>query len=290
MTGVSSALLVFGAGCSVDNSTLDGAGAAGDAPIVVGAGSTEVGAVVAQLYAGILRTTGVSVSVRDNLGDRADYLDVLDSGEVTVVPDFTGELLTYFEPAATATTPTDVFGELSASLPQGFSVSDFAAAENRSVLVVDQVVARDVHDVDDLASRCATSTLVVGGEFDRTALAGDTLRSVPDCTFAGVADGAADPEVLERLGADRASVGALTTLSGLLGSGNLVALSDDEGAFRAQNVVPLHRSGTLAEAQIKALNVVAGELTSADLADMVDQVREGAESEDVARAWLDAHS
>lgn len=61
--------------------------------------------------------------------------------------------------------------------------------------------------------------------------------------------------------------------------------ADDE----PQNVVPLMRTGALTQAQVKALNVVAGELTSAELADMGEAVRGGGRGPgQVAADWLAA--
>jgi len=273
------------AGCSIDNSTLDEPGTAHIAPVVVGAGSSDESAVLAQVYATVLRSTGADVSVRPDFGDRAEYLRALDAGDITVVPEFTGELLAYFDSDAQATAAADVFEELSRSLPQGLSVSDYASAEDRSVMVIGQGDPRDMHELGDLAPHCATSTVAVGSEFEDTALA-----SIPGCTFGVVHHVADDPAVVEELRTGVASVGGLTTLSPVLATGDLEALSDDEGIFRAQNVVPLYRSGTLAEPQLEALTVVAGELTSADLSDMLGQVRDGKSSVEVARTWFDAHA
>lgn len=63
-----------------------------------------------------------------------------------------------------------------------------------------------------------------------------------------------------------------------------------EGSTRpAQDVVPLMRSGVLTTRQVKALSVVAGELTSADLAAMTESVARGERSpEQVAADWFAA--
>jgi osmoprotectant transport system substrate-binding protein len=54
----------------------------------------------------------------------------------------------------------------------------------------------------------------------------------------------------------------------------------------AQNVLPVFRAGSLNDAQMLKLNVVAGELTSADLDTMTNRVEAGAKSADVAADWL----
>lgn len=64
---------------------------------------------------------------------------------------------------------------------------------------------------------------------------------------------------------------------------------EEGAAMPALNVVPLMRTGVLTTAQVKALNVVAGELTSDDLAEMGEAVRvDGRGPDRVAGDWLAA--
>lgn len=192
---VAGALVVAAAVAGCSGSALTDDPAPGS--ITVGSGESAESRVLAEIYAGVLRGTGSPVQTRLGLGDE-ETLALLDSGEVTLVPEYTGSLLLQFNPAATVTDPDDVFDELNRSLPQGVSVSDYGLAE--------------------------------------------------------------DPSVTGEVG-DRA----------------------------AENVVPLMRTGALTTTQIKALNVVAGELTSTDLADMGDEVRGGERSPgQVAGDWLAA--
>ncbi|TJZ77197.1 hypothetical protein FCG67_15310 [Rhodococcus oryzae] len=177
MTAMSVAVVCALAGCTVDNSRLDETQT--PAAITVGSGESAESQVVAEIYAGNLRGTGSPVEVVSP-ETRAEYVEGLGAADITVVPDFTGQLLHYFQPDATLTDPDEVFEELNRSLPEGLSVSDYSEAE------------------------------------------------------------------LE---------------------------ADDSAA--AENVVPLMRNGVLTEDQVKALNVVAGELTSADLASMAERVRVG---------------
>lgn len=61
--------------------------------------------------------------------------------------------------------------------------------------------------------------------------------------------------------------------------------ASDDGP--AQNIFPLFRKGSLTDDQVKKLNIVAGELTTADLTDLTGKVRAGGASIEVARGWLD---
>ena len=91
---VSSVARVSIAGACAGLAVLTGCGSeAGEDAVVVGSGDDARGSVLAHIYAGAVRSTGVEVEVNENLGERSDYLSALDSGEVTLVPDLSGELL-----------------------------------------------------------------------------------------------------------------------------------------------------------------------------------------------------
>ena len=289
----SALLLVAGvaSGCAGGDTTLDGSAGQGPGEIVVGAGDGAESRILAEIYAGALRATGAPVVTDGGLGDRTAYLGQLDAGNVTLVPEFTGRLLRYYDPESAETEQDDVFEALSKALPQGLSISDFAAAEDRSALAVTSQTSGqlDLTTLDELVPSCSRSTAVLAPAFEA-----DALPDLTGCTFAQTRTVADDAAAVGELAAPAPSDGAVrvagvTTASPDVSDADLVLLADDDHVFTAQNVVPLFRIGTLTEAQLKALNVVAGELTTADLADMIGQVRGGADSADVARVWLDAH-
>ena len=69
----------------------------------------------------------------------------------------------------------------------------------------------------------------------------------------------------------------------------LLMLSDRTSLIRAENLVPLYRRNELNEAQVLALNEVAGVLDTAALAEMRAQVEDGTDPELVADAFLAEH-
>ncbi|TQC48567.1 ABC transporter substrate-binding protein [Rhodococcus sp. WS4] len=289
-----SALLLVAAtsaACGGGDTTLDGSSGRATGEIVVGAGDGAETSILAEIYAGALRSTGAPVTTEEGLGGRTAYLGQLDAGNVTLVPELTGGLLRYYDPESTETEQDDVFEALSRALPQGLSISDYAAAEDRSALAVTSQANGQLNlaTLDDLVPVCARSTAALAPDFEAGA-----LPDLSGCTFAQTRTVADDAAAVGALAVPESPDGAVevagvTTASPEVADADLVLLADDEHVFTAQNVVPLFRIGTLDEAQLKALSVVAGELTTADLADMIGQVRGGAGSADVARVWLDAH-
>lgn len=283
--------LVFLTACGVDDATLTGSAGSVRSAVVVGSGETIAGGILAEIYAGAIRSTGAAASTVAGQGDRARYLEQLDSGAVTLVPEFTGALLAFYVPESSVTDPDEVFESLSGALPQGLSISDFGAAEDRSVLVVTEETADrlGVRDVEDLADRCGALVAGFGPGFRRNSAGSRGLGEV-GCTFSERREVSEEAAAVRELSEGAVQVVGLGTASPDLIGSALVVLADDTHVFPAQNVVPLFRQGALGEAQIKALNIVAGELTTADLAEMIGQVRGGESSSgDVARAWLDVH-
>ncbi|MGQ4616345.1 glycine betaine ABC transporter substrate-binding protein [Nocardia sp. R7R-8] len=262
--------------------------------ITVGAGDSIESSVLAEIYAGALARTGLRTAVDPRLGSRADYLTALDADRVQVVGEHTGALLGYVDEHATARLPKQVADAVSAGLPEGLVVSDFAdGADLRPrVLVTAQAAERDrVRSVRDLAPRCAGLTVGVAA-MPGLLPPGGTDR-VAGCEFAA-AVAFPDPAALRNaLLEGRVQAGLLGGPPELApgATDGLAVLSDDEYAVRAENVLPLFRKGLLDQRQITKLNYVAGELTADELAVMIRDVRdEGAAPREVARAWLDKHS
>ncbi|MDG3012524.1 ABC transporter substrate-binding protein [Rhodococcus sp. D2-41] len=296
--GVVAAVLALSA-CGSNETSLTGRSGSGE--VVVGSGSSPLGEVVAEIYAGALRDAGAKVRTDLGLGAREQYLAALDGGKVNLVPELTGQLLDHYDRGATATEGKAVYEALSRSLPEQLSVSDPAAAEDREALVVTETTAHrfDLKSITDLAPHCAQLTL--GGPFavsgSRAGLVG--LREVYGCGFEQFAGfpldtatpdpASADRQLADALRTDRVQVAALSTATPEVTADSFVVLQDDKSLFPAQNVIPLFRKGALTADQIKVLDRVAGELTTGDLADMIGRVQAGQKPAAVAAEWLPAH-
>ena len=89
------------------------------APDTVRVGSADFpeNRLLAEIYATGLSTRGVTVERRLGIGPRETYFPDLRDGTVDLVPDYTGNLLRYLDPAATATAPPDVVAAIGRRLP-----------------------------------------------------------------------------------------------------------------------------------------------------------------------------
>ena len=277
------------AGCAADTEER--------ATVVVGAGETVTGAVLAHIYAGAVRSAGVTAEVKEGLGERSDYVAALDGGEISLVPDFTGDLLHTFDSLSGATDAEDVFVDLNRSLPEGLSVGDYALAEDRiAIAVAPSGPFAEVSSLSDLAPSCSDAVVGIVENSNDTSSGteplevGMQLGPVYGCSFTEFMVYPDSESAVSALDSGGVDALALRTASfGPLAAG-LSTLDDDESAITAQNVVPLMRDGALDDAAFATLGVVAGELTTADLAEMIGEVRDGANSGDVAARWLGEHN
>jgi osmoprotectant transport system substrate-binding protein len=269
-------------GCARDPNAPDAAPAL--PAVVVGSGDSVVSDLIARFYAGALARMGTAVSTRFDLGERRQYLAQLGSGRITLVPEFGAELLTYYNPDARERAPKPVADELSRSLPEGLSVSDFSDTTDwRSAIALPHASAATLNarTLGELAPHCRDLTLGVP--------TGSLPPAVPatdqSCAFAAVKQYPAD-RLANALTAGEIQAALLppTRTTGF------AVVADSEYAIAAENPLPLFRTGALSDAQIKKLNIVAGELDTGELATMVADISAHRATPDAeASGWLDKH-
>ncbi|MEU8898522.1 glycine betaine ABC transporter substrate-binding protein [Nocardia sp. NPDC048505] len=262
---------------------------------VVGAGNSVESNLLAHIYSGALARTGLRVEVRERLGDRPDYLAALDEGAVSLVGEHSGELLTYLDGGSPARTPKAVTEALAGSLPEGLVVADAAdGTDMRPRVLLPTVVAEQegVRTVAALGPRCATTPVGVA-PVPAVLRAPEWPVRIAGCDVPSVEALLGPAALREALLGDRIRAGVLGGPVELAPDAlaGLTALTDEEYALRAQNVLPVLRKGSLDEVRLKKLNYVAGELTTAELSEMLLRVGAGRISAaEAARDWLDQHA
>lgn len=257
------------------------AGCGGEAQppsVAVGASADPESQVLAHVYAGALRTTGAlaHVEVLD------DPLAGLDSGAVTVVPGFTGGLLTTFEPSADALADEDVYEALVAALPEGVAAGDYGPAEDKPALAVTEATADRWGDADltALATHCAGLTVGALKAADPTSVGTCRLPSPDEFSDSATLFNAVTVGEVEA---------AWTSTADPALPDSVVVLADETPLLRAENVVPLYRRNLLTEPQVLAINRIAGELDTDGLTELRRQVADGVQPRQAAEAWLAEH-
>ncbi|MGH3767716.1 MAG: ABC transporter substrate-binding protein [Pseudonocardiaceae bacterium] len=246
---------------------LAGGGVAGT--VVVGSANFTESQLLMEIYAEALRKAGVEAQTRPGLGTREVTNRALADGSITVMPEYSGNLLHFLDPASTATTPDDVYAALRRALPQGLQVLDASTAEDSDVLVVtpQTSTALGLTSMEQLGQHCGQLTLGVAGEWP--ARWKDKIAQVYGCTFRQIiSTDSGGPVTLEALRSGQAQVVNLFTTSPDIAANHWVELADPKHMYPAQRIVPLLRAGSLNQAGIGALNRVSAALTTAKLTEL----------------------
>ncbi|MEU0529873.1 ABC transporter substrate-binding protein [Amycolatopsis tolypomycina] len=257
-------VLVLAAGCGNPLAGGGEGGSSGD--IIIGASDVGESLLLAQIYAGALRQAGASnVTVRPPVGSREVVVKALQDKSLSVVPDYSGNLLRYFDKDTTATTSQDVYAQLRQKIPPGFEVLDQAPAEDKDLLVVGpQLAASGVKTFSDLGPRCGE--LVFGGPGQWSSRWKDKIKALYGCEFKEIrTTDTGGPVTVAALKSGDVQVADLFSTSSTIAANGFVPLVDDKNMFPAQNIVPLVARGTLSPAEVAALNRVSAALTTEEL-------------------------
>jgi osmoprotectant transport system substrate-binding protein len=292
--GSSSDPLASSSSAAATSAAASGSGsAAAGGPIVIGSADFAESALLANIYAEALKAKGVEVSTNLNIGSREVYLKALQDGSISLLPEYTGNLLQYFDPTATVSAPDEVFAALVKATPAGLTVLDKSPAEDKDAVVVTKETAdaNNLKSIADLAP--VASGFVLGGpsewETRQTGVPG--LKEKYGLTFKEfkVLD-AGGPLTLGALTGGQIQAGNLFTTDSNIPAKDLVVLEDPKNLFPAQNIVPLISAAVATPEVTDALNAVSAKLDTAMLTDLVSQVTvDKTDSVQVAQEWVAAN-
>lgn len=289
--GLSVLLAVTACGGSPLSSSSNDASNSSDT-VVVGSANFAESQVVAEIYAGALNAAGVKATTKLNIGAREVYVKAVEDGSINVVPDYSGNLLSYADPKTTASTAEEILKDLPAALPSGLAVLDAAPAEDKDAMVVTAATAAkyNLKSIEDLAKVC--SQLTIGGppEFATRSYGLPGLKSKYDCVpskFTPISDGGGPLTVKALLNND-VQVADIFTTSPAIKANNLVVLTDPKNNILAQQVLPLIKSSAVNDTAKSALNKVSALLTTDDLIALNTQVSGDSKTDPAvaAASWL----
>ncbi|MBT5730539.1 MAG: ABC transporter substrate-binding protein, partial [Microbacteriaceae bacterium] len=231
MTGLALAAGLVLSGCATSED------ASQTEAVVVGSQAYYSNEIIAEIYAQALEGAGYEVERKFQIGQRDAYLPELESGAVDLFPEYTGNLLQFYSPDASATEADEVYAALGEALPEGLSALAMSPATDQDSYNVTAEFA-EANSLVSLEDLVGVEGLILGGapeleerpygpaglletygvsvEFDAT---GDvTVDALLEgvVTIANVYSG--DPRIAEF---------------------GLVTLADPQGLFLASNVVPI---------------------------------------------------
>lgn len=280
------------AACGSDDPADTGEKSASDS-ITVGSAAFPENEIIAEIYAQGLEAKGVKVNKKLNIGAREVYLPALESGEIDLLPEYSGNLLSFIDPDATATSPEQIEDALDDALPENLEVLDAAQAEDKDSLNVTPEFA-EKNSLTTIADLKGIEGLKLGAnpEF-RTRAYGipglEKVYGIKGIEFTAISDGGG-PKTLKALLDGDIDVADIYSTTPSITENNLVTLEDPENLIAAQNVVPLISEAKASDKVEDALDAISAQLTTQDLLDLngKNQGPDKAKPADLAKEWLTA--
>ncbi|GAA1971099.1 ABC transporter substrate-binding protein [Microbacterium deminutum] len=274
------------AGCASSNPLSGGATPkpSGSSTIVIGSQAYYSNEIIAEIYAQALEGAGYKVERNFNIGQRDAYMPSLENGSIDLFPEYTGNLLQFLKPGATATTPDDVYAALKDAMPKGLTVLDQSPATDQDSynVTADFAAKHNLVSIGDLAG---IGGLVLGGapELEKRPYGPTGLKDVygVDVGFNATGD-----TTVDELVAGNVQVADVYSADPLIKTKDLVTLRDPKGLFLASNVVPVV-STDIAGKIADVINAVSAALTPKGLIAMnVQSTVDQKSAKDIAAAWL----
>jgi len=282
MVGAALALSGCASGDPLDAGTND---AADSDTIVIGSQAYYSNEIIAEIYAQALENAGFEVERKFNIGQRDAYLPELEAGNVSLFPEYTGNLLQFYSPDTTATSSDDVYAALEDALPDGLTVLDQSPATDQDSYNVTKKFADD-NNLTTIASLAdATVPLTLGGNSELADRPyGPT--GLKDKYGVDVAFTATGDTTVEDLLAGTVNIANVYSADPRIQTENLVTLDDPDGLFLASNVVPLV-STDVADEIADVINAVSAKLTPEGLIALnVESTVDEQSSDAIATKWL----
>jgi len=285
------AVAVALAGCSSAGSLEGGSDSTSDT-IVIGSQDYYSSEIIAEIYAQALENADYAVERDFRIGQREVYVSEIEDGSIDLFPEYTGPLLSYWEPDTAARKSDAVYDALVAAAPERLNVLDQSSATDQNSYVVTREFSEkySVTSIGDLATVPVPITLGGNSEGETRPDGPIGLKSEYGVTvaFTPIEDGGG-PLTQKALRDDSIQLAIIYTADPAFGSGDLVPLADPEGLFLASNVVPI-ASDKLDAAAVKIVNAISAALTPEGLVALNAQsVDDQSPAATIATEWLEAN-
>ncbi|WP_047869871.1 ABC transporter substrate-binding protein [Nocardiopsis sp. RV163] len=285
------ALLLTGCGAS-DPYAEEGGGESGGGSggaVVIGSADFPESTLLAEIYGRAMEAEGVEVEYQLGIGSREVYYSQIESGNLSVFPEYNGAILAYLDENAPTGSSEETNQRVTEALPEGLEILDSSSAENKDSVTVTSEVAEEhgLASLEDLAGVAGELTLGGPPEFETRQQGVVGLADVYGVEFGEFRSLEVALLTQALLDGDIQAANLFTT-DPQITANDFVILEDPENLFGAQNVTPLVNSEQVDEAAGGALNAVSAALTTESLTQLNERVVIGNENAaDVAQEWLE---
>jgi osmoprotectant transport system substrate-binding protein len=289
-----SLVLPVAAACGSAN-PLGGGSASGDLKtLVVGSADFPESKIIGEIYAQALEANGFTVGRQFGIGSRETYIPAVRDHSIDLVPEYTGNLLQYFDPKTTVTTPDAVELALYRVLPGDLSILTPSPANDTDTVAVSEATAQkwNLKTIADLAAHSPEVKFGAPSEFlNRTEglpglKAKYGLDIKPD-NFVSISDGGG-PATVRALVDGTVTAADIFSTSPAIPQNKLVVLEDPKNNFLAANVVPLVSSQKMSDELKRILNAVSAKLSTENLIELNAAVsgNSGVDPDEAAQKWI----
>ncbi len=263
----------------------------GGGPVTVGGFNFPESTILGEIYAQALEGAGLDVNRQLDAGTREILLPEMQSGNVDIIPEYVGSLVStgYGEtPDTDPAAALEQARELVAA--DDLALLEPAEAQDKNVFVVTTAWSEDngVTALGDLAD-AGDVTLAGGPECEdrETCFAGlSSVYGLDNVSFTTIQEKSPRLAALE---SDQVQMILLFSTDPVFEDGTLTILEDPENLSPPENVIPLVRQEVLdADPAIaETLDQVSAALTTEGLTALNAQASQGEQPADIAAGWLD---
>lgn len=262
--------------------------------IAVGSADFTESKIIAELYAQALEANGFAVRRQFGIGSRETYIPAVQDHSIDLIPEYTGNLLQYFDKDTPATTPDAVLLGLLKALPGDLSILYPSPAEDKDTLAVTEATAQkwNLKSIEDLAKHSLEVKVGAPSEFQTrvTGLVGlkdDYGLDIAPANFVAISDGGG-PATVQALTGGTVTAANIFSTAPSIEANKLVVLEDPKSTFLAANVVPLVASQKMSNELKTVLDAVSAKLTTEALIQLNTAVEgnKGIDPDEAAGKWI----
>src|ERR1700712_746513 len=245
LAGCSSSNSLAGSSSSASaSSSASSSGSAGGGTVTVGSANFPENVVLAYIYGGALKKAGVDVAYKVNIGARAAYIASLEKGDINLVPEYAGSILSYLDKTANAKSGAAVKTALDTDLAKvKLKAADLSqAADSDSLNVTPSYASKNkLTSIADLKN-VGSFTVAANPEFATRPDGIPGLKSVyglNNVKFKSINDSGGNSTLQALLGNQVQVADIYSTTPSILAN-KLVTLKDPKNLFASQQVVPIY--------------------------------------------------
>ena len=280
-------------GTSSSSTTTASAGSSASKTLVVGSANFGESEILAYVYGGALADKGYTISYNVNIGARTAYLGALKGGQINLVPEYSGALLNYLDPTATAASGSDqtaaITGKISSINAKAFDLAP--GADSDSINVTGSFAS--AHGLTSIADLSKAGTVTVAAAPEAAAAKTGWFPKLikayglKNLKFKAINDGGGKTTV-SALTSNQVQAADIYSTTPSITANKLTTLSDPKNVFAAQQVLPVVSADKATTAVGDILNPVSAKLTTAELL-ALNTTANGSAKPDyqtIAKDWL----